>query len=248
MKKKVYTVAFSALLFSRAVVPAQTEIATIPFETIPEGSVFVGSTGTIELQSDTVVTGTLGVTGTVSSDSGFEFPDGTVQVTAALANASLTANQGLYNNTIVDFSPPNAYSEICIKGGAVFFDIHATGESTSGGNCIPGDTGWVIERFERDGGAVSFWTAARMECLKDGMRLPEPFEWQLTCESSGLAATSAMTDNFEWSSNTVGHVFNGNEVFLVVPTLGGGSCRHGTANSITFSNGTPAERVYRCAR
>ena len=150
---------------------AQDEIYSIDFDTIPEGTLVNGGGAAIDLQGDTNVSGQLAAGGEVRSEVGFRFPDGSLQTTASVG-ASVTANLGMYRNTIVDFAPPNAYTEICIKAGAVQFDIHAALESTQGGDCLPGDVGWIIERLERDLGAQVSWSSARLECLKDGMRLP----------------------------------------------------------------------------
>lgn len=171
---RIFIATLSIFILSATAVAAQGEIVSIPFETIPENTSFAGSEP-IELQADTEVTGDLHATGELSTDTGLRFPDGSFQATAGGgAGAGLTANAGLYGNTIADITPPNAYTEICVKNGDVFFDIHAAAEPTAGGNCLPGDTGWIIERFERDAGTALSWTNARMECLKDGCACPSP--------------------------------------------------------------------------
>ena len=230
------TIAISALA-------GEPEIVAITFDQVPAGTEFVGSS-TIELQGDTAVTGDVSVTGEVSSNTGYRFPDDTVQASAAETTGA-SANLGLYNNRIADISPPLAYTEICIKDEQVMSDIHGTGEPTAGGSCLPGDLGWIIERFER--GSAATWTTARMECLKNGMRLPEPFEWQFACINSGEFAISDTTDNHEWASNSTNALAT-SVGWVFASVMGNGSCSHGTFQSVASTNGTSNVHAYRCVR
>jgi hypothetical protein len=206
---------------------AAQEISTIGFETIPEGTRVIGGGQEIGLEGDTGVAGNLrvdgdlSVAGAITSDTGIRFPDGSVQVTA---NGGVSANAALYSNTIADFSPPNAYTEVCIKSGQTMFDIHQSGEPTAGGNCEPGDIGWVIERFERNSGTATSWAEARLDCLADRMRLPEVFGWQVTCENATDFAVSDMEDDGEWTSNIVqGATFDPGLSLIAIPVIGNGS-------------------------
>lgn len=227
---------------------AQNEISAIPFDSIPSGTRVVGGGASIGLEGDTHVSGALASEGVVSTETGFQFPDATVQTTAA-AGASTTSNSGLYANTIPDSLPPNAYTEICIKAGGVSFDIHSGSESTAGGNCLPGDVGWVIERFERDSGALVTWYEARLECLKDGMRLPEPFEWRVTCDDAATFAVSDMEDLWEWSTNSgLPEVFSAGVGAVTVTVMGNGSCAFGGAGQASTNSGGAANYEYRCAK
>lgn len=225
---------------------AQDEISAIPFDAVPDGTKFNGGGASIELQGDTEVSGTLTATGVIGSDIGVRFPDSTLQSTAA-AGASTTANQGQYSNTIADFTPPNAYTEICIKAGMVAFDIHAASESTQSGNCLPGDVGWIIERFEREAGAQVTWYSARLECLKNGMRLPESFEWRVTCDDSATFAVSDMEDLWEWTSNGVEGEIAGGTTVLTAMVMGNGSCSHGAVGTASNEQGVSTTWEYRCA-
>lgn len=248
MRSKTLCATASALLvLAPAALLAQAEIALIPFESVPGDTAFaVGAGEPIELQADTEVAGDLSATGEIASDTGFRYPDGSVQVSAGVGGQGVTANSGFYSNTIVDFSPPNAFTEVCFKAGSVSFDIHASGESTTGGNCLPGDTGWVLERFERP---VDSWTAARAACRLDDMRLPEPFEWQFSCENSGLFALDDMADGWEWASNTSLQLLNSNGVPTVVATMAGnGGCKFLSTGLIGDSNGVSIAIEIRCAR
>lgn len=227
---------------------AQDEIGSIPFDTIPPGTVLKGGGSPIGLESDTNVTGAVSATGEVQSATGFRFPDASIQTTAA-AGASTTSNLGMYNNRILELTPPNAYTEICIKGGDLAFDIHAASEPTSGGNCVPGDIGWVIERFEREAGGQATWYNARLECLKDDMRLPEPFEWRIACDNSSLFAISDMEDIWEWASNSVeGDISGAGAATITAMIMGNGSCSFGAQGQASGGTGQSTTWEYRCAR
>ena len=161
-----------------------------------------GANAQIALEGDTTVAGTLTVQGLVATEVGVRFPDSTIQTTAS-PSGTATANQGLYSNWIAAFAPPFAYSEVCFGDGAVRFDVHSSGESTDGGNCLPGDTGFVIERVERNTGLLVTWLEAKAACLADGMRLLEPFEWQFACDNAAMLEVERMTlDQWEWVSNS----------------------------------------------
>lgn len=175
-----------------------TPIQTISFETIPSEVSLVGGPG-ITLDGETVVTQDLAVQGVVESTTGgMRFPDGTLQITAATGICGSNERAGLYDNRIPDVTPPEPYSEVCFKSGSVLSDVHTISESTAGGSCVPGDLGWIIERDQRTAAA---WDAARVECLLIGMRLPEPFEWRISCVDAPTFGLNDMTGDWEWASN-----------------------------------------------
>jgi hypothetical protein len=97
-------------------------------------------------------------------------------------------------------TPPKAYIEICFKNRGMLIDNHNASENTRGGNCIPGDTGYIIEKDIRNNGQNLPWTKARVDCIKDGMRLPELFEIQNACYESMLNKVGGNA-NWEWASN-----------------------------------------------
>ncbi len=217
-------------------------ITSIPFETIPPNTRVTAGSITLD--------GSVEVNGTLSSDStieikfgGLKFPDGTVQTTATSQSAS--ANAGLYDNRIPNITPPLPYTEICFRDGSIWADIHAISEATEGGSCAPGDVGWVIERDER--GSLS-WAEARAECLKDNMRLPEIFEYQLGCMNDTLFGLSSMTDTFEWASNSAFAAYSGADAGIVAFTVGGGGCDFGSTHWVAHWNGGLIRTPYRCAR
>jgi hypothetical protein len=143
--------------------------------------------------------------------------------------------------------PPNASTEVCFKGGAVESDIHAGGDATSGGNCEPGDTGWIIERFER---TSAIWTLAKAECLKDGLRLSEPFEWQFACIDAASLAIDSMTGAWEWTSNSsIGQSLVFGSVSSVATSIMGLSgCNYAAHAAVGRSDGVQPSHPFRCAR
>ena len=164
---------------------------------------------------------------------------------------SLTANAGLYSNTIIELSLSQAFTEICIKGGEVLNDPHPIGGSTAGGDCELGDTGWIIEQNERPGGGGVPWEVARMECLELGMRLPEVFELKYSCKNAGELGLNDMTNDAEWASNTaiafersMGPAFFG----VVVPVVGGTGCIFGDAATVAAMPPQEGTRSFRCVR
>ncbi len=228
---------------------AQTIISTIDMDTIP-GDVKVVAATTIGLEADTTVTGTLATTGEVDAGAGVRFPDGTVQVSAsagATSFQSVTANSGLYSNKIPDITPSQDYTEVCFKAGVMQFDIHTGGEPTSGENCLPGDTGWIVERFERNAGQLADWTTARVTCLMEGMRLPEPFELQFTCDNAGLFAVSDLVTSTEWATNHADLVAYPSTHGAGILAKSGNSCDSFSWAFAGRSTGQRAALSYRCA-
>lgn len=221
------------------------EITAIPFESIPAGVDFISGGGSIGLLSDTDVSGSLRTNGEVESGQGFRFPDGSLQNTAAANATGQSGNAGLYSNTIVEFTPGVPFTEVCFKGGLMHEDIHAISESTLGGNCVPGDVGWVIEREERE---VSNWHQARLQCLLVGMRLPELFEWLVSCDSANTLGLSDMVgpDSMsEWASNSA---FPAQDGGTVAARTGRLSCYDGNWSYVVRPTGVAGENNYRCVR
>ena len=161
---------------------------------------------------------------------------------------SMSSNNGLYSNRIAKFTPPSGYSEVCFKDGVVLSDVHTMGEPPTGGNCVPGDVGWMIERDQR---GPSPWDVAKAECLTFGMRLPEPFEWKYSCRNAAAFGLNDMTDLVEWASNFAMHQseVSSAENSVGASTLGEGSCSNGTWGQIGRSP-SPGETLtgYRCVR
>lgn len=197
-------------------------------------------------------TPSLSVDGPIESRAGgFTFPDGTTQMTATAPvigdPIGQSANQGLYDNRIVEISPPLPYVEVCFKGGTFQFDIHGNGgDSTSGGSCVPGDVGWVIERDER---VAAYWEDARATCLMNGMRLPEAFEYMFSCRREQQLALVNMTVNVEWAGNTALVATDNTGPSLVAAAIGAEGCDQGSWGNIAHNPVTgSAVAAYRCVR
>jgi hypothetical protein len=149
----------------------ETPIVEIPFESLPDGLLVQGPGG-ISLDGNVTVNQNLNVAGIVESDSGgFRFPDGSFQTTAATVVVGASASAGLYDNRIVEMTPPQPFSEICFKNGQALGDIHVSSESSAGGNCLPGDLGFILERNQR--AAANWKTAGSNACWPEcGFRNP----------------------------------------------------------------------------
>ncbi len=161
---------------------------------------------------------------------------------------SLATNQGLYGNTIPARSFPRAFTEVCIVNGAVLSDQNEANGSTAGGNCQPGEIGWVIEREER---VAASWTDAKMACTRANMRLPELFEWQYSClNAEAFGLFDMVGAGSEWGSNTPVAMSWGEGTFFgtAVPTYGMRSCVDGTWGEAAGSNDRVVALEFRCAR
>ena len=231
------------------------ELSAFGFETLPADLNLAGTH--ITLASDTLVEGNLQANGEINSTVGIRYPDGSLQTTSAMPSAllALTANDGLYSNQIVEITPPFDYTEVCFVGGQILIDLHPGGESTVGGatqNCNPGDVGWVIEQNERDSGSTVHWTQARLGCLLDGMRLAEPFEWQVSCDQRVEFDLAGMTQGPEWASNHVGESSLSSDVGFGVAVFGetpnGSGCQFAGVGFLGRVSGTRNQHQYRCVR
>lgn len=160
---------------------------------------------------------------------------------------SLSANTGQYANRIERVRPAVAYTEICFVDGEVDYDEHNANERTNGGDCAPGDLGWIIEQNER---SAECWDAAKAECLKAEMRLPEPFEFKFACDSASTFGLADMTGNFEWASNTalpIADSVRGSG--LGATMIGDEGCAHATWEWIGRSDADQCDaRPFRCVR
>jgi hypothetical protein len=188
-----------------------------------------------------------------STDGGFQFPDGTIQVSAATNAAAsqeliaavrrLSVNQGLYDNRVPDLTHNRSSVEICFKAGALDFDENDAGIGTAGGDCEPGDVGWIIERDERP---ESVWTDAKAACLMVGMRLPEVFEYQLTCHNAVVLGIIDMQDDYEWVSNTA-QIDTVDLTEVTSAVLGLDGCNQGGGGALARPDGFQNNFNFRCA-
>lgn len=191
-----------------------------------------------------------------SRSGGFEFPDATIQNTAAAAEElaedaasstrSLSVREGLYDNRIRGFTHALAFVEVCFKDGSILSDQNDAGTSTTGGNCEPGDVGWILEANNR---AEAEWTSARETCLHLGMRLPEIFEFQFSCRNADSLGLSAEISAFEWMMNTPELTGLPDSLKRGAAVVGGmiGNCDVFDLGFIGGANVTPASMAFRCA-
>lgn len=167
------------------------------------------------------------------------------KVTAVQTTASgLSSNTGMYDNRIPDESFAAAYTEVCFKSGATQNDQHAGGESTAGGNCLPGDVGYIIEQNER---TAEHWEDAKATCLENSMRLPESFEFKYSCDSAGTFGLSSMTGNWEWSSNFALPMYDTN-YGVGAAILGNSGCGYAGWGWVGRADGSQPSYAFRCAK
>lgn len=127
-------------------------------------------------------------------------------VPTEIINSSTASGKTGYFNQIpsTSFIPPYAYTEVCFKSGSVQHDIHTVSESTAGGNCLPGDIGFIAEKAQRSGRRS--WAGSVAHCVANGMRLGTEFEFAYVAENySTLSITmpatwdgSTGTNRYEW--------------------------------------------------
>ncbi len=158
---------------------------------------------------------------------------------------SMTANSGMYENKIIAMNPPAAYTEICFKNGATYYDIHAAGAATGGGNCSVGDTGYIIEDAVR---SAAYFTTAKQVCTENNMRLPEPYEWQLACMNASTWGLSSMGTQWEWASNFTLPMYNGSYGGVGAAVFGGSGCGYAGWYWLGGNGGGQDSNFYRCAR
>ena len=68
------------------------------------------------------------------------------------------------------------------------------------------------------------WEEAMAGCQRRGMRLPEPFEFLVSCNSAADFGLNGMKDNEEWASNTPTSIYTGSAFYLAVPGMGNTAC------------------------
>lgn len=242
--RRILAIALLTSIGSPLVQAQDVPLVEIPFESIPDGIEVQGSGG-IALQSNVHVSQNLAAEGTIAAGNAFIFPDGSVQTTSASALEGNTANSGLYVNRIADFTPTQPFTEICFKGGQVEGDVHATSESTAGGNCVPGDIGFVIERNQR---GAAHWEDGRLNCLLEGMRLPEPFEWKVSCDRASGLSINNMLGDWEWTSNSTVPLIYQTYTGVAANANGNVNCDSGQWGWVAASHNLASNFSYRCVR
>jgi len=162
------------------------------------------------------------------------------------AVSGLTANGGMYDNRIPSGTFPLGFTEICFKSGSVYNDSHAgTNQATTGGNCLPGDVGYIIEQAQR---TADYWEGAKITCTKNNMRLPEGLEYKYACKNEAGFSLSSMTGNWEWSSNEALPMYNGANYGVGAAVMGGSGCGYATWGWVGYGTGGEDSSAFRCAR
>jgi len=158
---------------------------------------------------------------------------------------SLTANNGMYRNKITNMVLPTDSTEICFKNGATYYDVHSASQSTTGGNCLPGDIGYIIERNER---TSTYWELAKQICLQNNMRLAEPFEWKLACKNAATWSLNNMTGNWEWASNFALPMYDGSRYGVGAAIFGNSGCRYANWGWVGTNTDREDSNAFRCVR
>lgn len=215
--------------------------------------------GRLDIRANGVLVSSVGVDGSMWVSGGITVPAPTqsnqvatkAYVDAASGGAStaqvgsLSPNIGMYANQIPSMTPPAAYTEICFKSGATSFDAHSVSESTAGGNCVPGDIGYILEQNVR---TTKTWELAKEICTQNNMRLPEVFELKLACKNQATWSLTSIGDGNEWSSNqTFSHWQPNSSYDTAVPVMQA-SCAQITLGNVGHSSNSEDSNPYRCAR
>lgn len=131
------------------------------------------------------------------------------------------------------------------QSGSTSFDSHSVSESTAGGNCVPGDTGYILEQNVR---TTKTWELAKEICTQNNMRLPEVFELKLACKNQTTWSLTSIGDGNEWSSNqTFSHWQPNSSYDTAVPVMQA-SCAQITLGNVGHSSNSEDSNPYRCAR
>ena len=165
---------------------------------------------------------------------------------------SIVSPSYAYNNRIIEMSHDIPFTEVCFKDKKTQVDIHDAGESTAGGNCLPGDLGYIIERVQRPRDS---WDKAVQTCLQNnGMRLPLFFEWQLSCRYRtdwGLESffeSQGQSAGWEWTSNSVmPMVLRGNSGVAIL-IAGYAGCNYASWEWAGYHSGANYDAYFRCVK
>lgn len=147
----------------------------------------------------------------------------------------------MYNNVISQVTLPTNYSEVCFKNGTTFTDLHGINESSEGGNCLIGDTGFIIEKVER---TPETWEFAIETCLQQGMRLPTEFEYKISCRQRNFFDLFFMINNWEWVSNNA----YPSSTTVSSSIMGNGGCNYGNSGLVGTNTGGEGTYHYRCVK
>ncbi len=153
---------------------------------------------------------------------------------------------GGYRNVIPRRSFALDFTEVCLVHGGVAFDVHEADDHTEGGNCEPGDPGWVIAR---EAFAPLDWRSAAQACSDVGMRLPRVIEWQMSCRHAASAELSTIEGTWEWAQNAAREPRRATRGGQPRQVPGEAICQQARWNYVaTFGSDRIGERGFRCAQ
>ncbi|MCY4524713.1 MAG: hypothetical protein OXB84_08245 [Halobacteriovoraceae bacterium] len=159
------------------------------------------------------------------------------------------AQSHAYYNEITEFFHDIPYTEVCFKNGKTLTDIHSDGGSTVGGNCHPGDLGFVIESIQRP--RLS-WDLAMETCLQNnGMRLPLFFEWRISCryrDDWGLESIISEDGGWEWVSNQETPMILRGNTGVAVSIAGYVGCTYASWEWVGYYSGANYNAYFRCVK
>ena len=164
----------------------------------------------------------------------------------------MAMSSSFYDNKIPDFTHTEPYTEVCFKRGTTLVDLHLDKGSTGAGLCRPGDIGFIIEKNLR---LKASWFEAKQTCLQMGMRMANPYEWQLACKHASKWEISNMQSGWEWASNTAYPLYNevkrnrgvGVAVFGKPPTVAGkAQCEASEWRWAAYLSGYRSSYPFRC--
>ena len=96
-------------------------------------------------------------------------------------------------------------------------------------------------------GNVTLLFLVKKTCLENGMRLPEPYEYKVSCVDAATFGLSSMTGNWEWSSNFALPKFNINGG-VGVAVMGGSGCNYAGWDWVGKSDGIQGSAAFRCVK
>ena len=101
--------------------------------------------------------------------------------------------------------------------------------------------------FEKAERTAALWEQAKQTCTQNDMRLPEPYEWKLSCDNAGTWSLTSMTGNWEWASNEALPMYYGG-YGVGAAMFGNSGCRYASWGWLGYDNGTESTQTFRCVR
>ena len=81
------------------------------------------------------------------------------------------------------------------------------------------------------------------------MRLPEPYEWKLSCDNAGAWSLTSMTGNHEWASNeAVLMAYGTAQANLTATVFGLSDCDNSNRRFVGHYSSGEDSQTFRCVR